>query len=166
MKFAIFAPLLLALGACSGPANETIEREGEAPVTMIDDDDREMIDAMAKARATLGEFERRLAEPPAAQTMIIIKGRFEDGDEVEHMWIDQISVTAEGYRGVLGNEPMKLTNVKAGDTVLVARHDVSDWVAVDDGRLVGGYTMRVIRARLPAEERANFDAQNGFRVED
>jgi len=36
---------------------------------------------------------------------------------------------------------------------------------VDSGRLVGGYTIRVMRAQMSPEERAAFDAEMPFRIE-
>jgi len=157
-----FAMALLALGGCSRGGES---QSGDALVTYVDDDDQEMEAAMSRARSTLPEFEERLANPTATQSLAIIKGRFTEGDDVEHMWISEIRVTPEGYRGVLGNKP-EFLSLEAGQAVLVRREDVSDWVVIEDGRLVGGYTMRVMRSRLPADERAQFDAMNGFRVDD
>ena len=154
---------LVAIFAVSGCSKK---EEGEAGLTSIEAADTEMNAAMAEARRTLPEFEDRLANPRPTQTLTIIKGRFTEGEKVEHMWLNQIVVTSEGYRGVLGNDPYELTGMKAGETLLVARDDVSDWVVVDDGKLVGGYTMRVLRSRLPPDERAAFDEQNGIRIED
>jgi uncharacterized protein YegJ (DUF2314 family) len=156
------AMALLALAGCSRGGDP---QSGDALITYVDDDDREMESAMTRARATLPEFEQRLANPTGKQTMAIIKARFTEGENVEHMWISDIRVTPEGYRGVLGNKP-EFLSLQPGQDVLVRRENVSDWVVVDDGRLVGGYTMRVMRSRLPADERAQFDAMNGFRVED
>jgi uncharacterized protein YegJ (DUF2314 family) len=166
MSMGMLSMMLLALGACSDRADLIVEREGQASVSMIQDEDREMDEAMAQARRTLDEFERHLAAPSPTQSMAIIKGRFTEGETVEHMWINQIEVISEGYRGVLGNEPMDMTTLSAGQTVVVPRSEVSDWVVVEDGKLVGGYTMRLIRSRLPEDQRPMFDTQNGFRVED
>lgn len=157
---------LMLLSACSKGYDEATGSHGEAGSARAEADDREMNAAMAEARRTLVEFERRLGNPTSTQTMAIIKGRFTQGDKVEHMWLNQIAVTPEGYRGVLGNDPYELTSVKAGETLVVGRESVSDWIIVDDGKLVGGYTMRVLRSRLPAQERAAFDEQNGIRIED
>ena len=157
---------LLSLGACSKNYDSETGTHGEAGSAAVEAQDREMNAAMAEARRTLDEFERRLANPTPTQSMAIIKGRFTEGDLVEHMWLGQIQVTPEGYRGVLGNDPYELTTVKAGETLSLARSDISDWIVVDDGKLVGGYTMRVLRSRLPENERAAFDAQNGITIED
>jgi uncharacterized protein YegJ (DUF2314 family) len=157
---------VLALAGCSKGYDSETNTHGEAGSAQIESSDHEMNEAMAKARDTLEEFERRLANPSPKQSMAIIKGRFTEGDLVEHMWLGQIEVTPDGYRGVLGNDPYELTTVKAGETLELPRAQVSDWIVVDDGKLVGGYTMRLLRSRLPEGERAAFDAQNGIRIED
>jgi uncharacterized protein YegJ (DUF2314 family) len=166
VKTTLLLAALLVLGACSKGYDAETGSRGEAGSQIAEADDREMNEAMAEARRTLAQFEQRLANPTPTQTMAIIKGRFTEGDLVEHMWLNRIEVTPEGYRGVLGNDPYELSGVKAGETLVVKRADVSDWIVVDDGKLVGGYTMRVLRSRLPEDERAAFDEQNGIQVED
>jgi uncharacterized protein YegJ (DUF2314 family) len=165
LRNAILASLLL-LAACSQGYDSETGTRGEAGSSRAEADDREMTAAMDRARATLPQFEERLANPTPTQTMAIIKARFTEGDLVEHMWLNQIAVTPEGYSGVLGNDPYELEDVKAGATLIVPREQVSDWIVVDGGKLVGGYTMRVLRSRLPENERAAFDEQNGIRIED
>ncbi len=63
-----------------------------------------------------------------------------------------IEVTRRGYRGRLSNLPLDITSITLGDTVTVPKDRVSDWFAIDDGKLVGGYTLRLQRARLPPEQ--------------
>jgi len=158
---------LFALGGCSGSdAAPVTEREGEPLVTGFTPENAQMNAAMEKARSTLAQFEERLMHPPASQSNIALKGRFEDDGSVEHMWIGEVEITSEGYRGNLGNEPVALENVVLGQSVLVRREEVSDWMAIDNGVLVGGYTLRVQREQLPADQRAEFDAGIGFRIED
>ena len=120
---------------------------------------------MSRGRSTLDEFEQRLASPPASQGYIAIKGRFEEDGSVEHIWLDDVAVLPEGYRGKVGNTPVYITRLAPGQEVIVSRADVSDWMAVDDGKLVGGYTIRVLRDRLSDAQRAEFDASTGFKVE-
>lgn len=159
--------MLLSLAALASCAKEpVIEREGEPKVTGFEAEDPEMNAAMRQARATLTDFEKRLAQPPPTQQHLGLKGRFEEGEHVEHMWIGEIEVTSEGYRGVLGNHPVHIQSIDVGSKVLVTREQVSDWMAIDDGKLVGGYTLRVQRARMSPEERAEFDAQMAFTIED
>lgn len=161
--------LLLCVAACAAAeADErtVTEREGQRLVTHFRNSDPEMQAAMVRARESLKEFEKRLAQPPAAQTRISLKGRFEEDGHVEHMWVEDVVVTPQGYRGRLGNQPLEIQSIDAGDQVLVPRDRVSDWFAVDDGKLVGSYTLRLARSRLPVDKRAAFDASVEFEIED
>ena len=114
-----------------------------------------------KARDNIGEFKRRLAEPPATQTDILLKAAFNDGENTEHMWIIDVKTTANGFRGELVSTPVDLEQPKHGDIVEVTLDQVSDWYALDDGWIVGGYTLRVMRERKPPAERAGYDEMIG-----
>ena len=48
----------------------------------------------------------------------------------------------------------------------VKREMVSDWLAIDDNKLVGGFTLRVQRERMTPGQRAKFDATMNFVIED
>lgn len=169
-RLALLLLASLAFGACSRGSAERIELESVSPrdsIASVQDDDPEMKAATAKARSTLPEFEKLLASPPPAQTYIAIKAAFEHGDnDSEHMWLNQIIVTADGYHGRLENEPQYVRSLEIGQLVFVRRDRVSDWLAIHDGVLVGGYTMRVIRSRLSPEEQRQFDEMTGYRIVD
>jgi uncharacterized protein YegJ (DUF2314 family) len=49
--------------------------------------------------------------------------------------------------------------------VSVRRDEIMDWMYVEDGKLVGGYTIRVQRDSLDMNERAEFDQSVGYRIE-
>jgi uncharacterized protein YegJ (DUF2314 family) len=169
MKLASLLVLsVFVMAACAkedGPQPVT-QREGEPVVTGFQAEDQEMNAAMRNARDTLAEVEARLSKPPATQQHIGLKGRFAEDGNVEHMWVDDIEITAEGYRGKLGNHPVDIQSIDVGSEVLVKRENVSDWMAIDDGKLVGGFTLRVQRGRMTPEQRADFDASADFAIED
>ena len=147
--------------AANRDATAVTKREGEPEVRDFRGDDREMDEAMSKARASLSTFEQRLKQPPATQTYIGLKVRFEEDGHIEHMWIDEVEITPEGYRGRLGNHPVHIKAIDEGSAVQATRAQVSDWMAVDAGKLVGGYTVRVQRARMSPGERTLFDESFG-----
>jgi uncharacterized protein YegJ (DUF2314 family) len=157
---------MLLLGACAKESVPVVERDGEPVVGQFENKDAGMNAAIQKARATLSEYERRLSHPPSTQTDISLKGRFEVGEHVEHMWVKDVEVTAKGYRGTLANSPLNIQSMDSGDVVLVRPDEVSDWMAVDDGKLVGGYTIRLMRDRVGAERRGEFDDSLSFVIED
>jgi uncharacterized protein YegJ (DUF2314 family) len=166
--FAVSA--VFALAGCGPATNDRLEMEDggdDDRIATVTGTDAEMNAAIAWAQRTLPEFERRLASPPAAQSYIGIKAAFDYGDnDAEHMWIKNIAVVEGGYEGTLVSAPQYVHSLEAGQQVFVRREQVSDWLAIDDGVLVAGYTMRVIRKRLSPEEQREFDAMVGYRIVD
>ena len=61
------------------------------------------------------------------------------------------------FRGKVANDPLHLTNLARGQSVTVKTSDMSDWMVVDDKRIRSGYTVRILRNRMTAAERQNFD---------
>jgi uncharacterized protein YegJ (DUF2314 family) len=68
------------------------------------------------------------------------------------------------FHGTIDNDPDTVTNVRRGDPKRVGPSDISDWMYVDHGVLVGGYTIRALRARLSGPERAEFDRSLPFKI--
>ena len=64
--------------------------------------------------------------------------------------------------GIIANEPVYTDKVQLGDTIKVNRASISDWMYYDEGKVVGGFTIRAIRDALSPEEQAAFDAENGL----
>jgi uncharacterized protein YegJ (DUF2314 family) len=81
------------------------------------------------------------------------------------MWLAPVSFTGAQFVGTVNNEPEKVKNVKNGQRVSVEPTKISDWMFVDNGKLVGGYTLRVLRDSASASERANFDKSVPFIIE-
>jgi len=62
-------------------------------------------------------------------------------------------------------QPAKVKSVKIGQTVTVERAKISDWMYIENRKLVGGYTLRALRETLPPDERANFDKSVPFVID-
>jgi len=129
-------------------------------------DDREMNAVIAEARRTIGEFKSRIASPAATRTQASIKAKFEEAGKVEHIWLDDVRVTQDSFEGVIGNTPVDIDRLKLGETVRVRLEDISDWMIVDDGKLIGGRSIRLFRSRMKPDERAAFDREMPFKIED
>ncbi len=159
--------LVLASGllvvACAIDAGEpVVQRYGEPDVYSVAGDDPDMNAAMDEARATLDDFAAQLDSPQPGQRYFSVKARLEDGLIVEHVWLDEPDISGDTVRGYLSNEPLNVTGYEIGQPVTTTRDHVSDWMYVEDDVLQGGFTIRVIRDALSAEERAAFDADLDF----
>ncbi len=162
--------LVLALG-CLGCGNserqvgETVERSGQPPVTYVSESDPKMSAAIKKAQDTVDEFIPALNSPKPTSSGFAVKMPVTDGKNTEHMWVSQVSFKDGKFNGVLGNEPDTVKTFKLGQPVEIAKNEISDWMYIDNSKLVGGYTLRVLRDSMPEKERAEFDRSVPFTVE-
>ncbi len=118
--------------------------------------------AIEKARLTLHYFEESLENPKSGQNYFSIKVKIEDGENTEHIWLIEPSFDKEGNLfGVVGNEPIDVTNIKYDQRIGIDRELISDWMIVEHGRLIGGYTIRAVRETLEPKQLADFDKSLG-----
>lgn len=119
----------------------------EDPVIAVDEDDPEMVAAIAEAKANVQQFIDALSNPTATQSDFAVKFPVTDGDQVEHMWLMPVRYENGKFRGVINNEPQMVTNVKLGDEVEVAPGEISDWMYFDNDDFVGGYSVKLLMQR-------------------
>jgi uncharacterized protein YegJ (DUF2314 family) len=148
----------LALFGC-GKKNDTDK------VVMVDDNDAAMNSAIAKARETVGTFVQALKSPKAGQRGFAVKFAIKDKNGTEHFWVTDVAFDGSTFRGKINNEPEIVKTVKFGQTVSDDKSHISDWMYIDSGKLVGGYTIRVLRDKLSAQERADFDRGVPFKFD-
>jgi uncharacterized protein YegJ (DUF2314 family) len=144
-------------------------REAKAPghpgYTQVADDDKQMDRAVENAQKSLGFFMAALRAKKNGDTVFEIKKGFVDGDKVEHLWIREITYDGKNFHGKIDNRPLEVNNVRLGQRVTVAPQDVTDWMFLKDGKLIGGYTTRVLYARLSPADKAEFDKRAEFKIE-
>ncbi len=64
----------------------------------------------------------------------------------------------------MDNRPQFITDLKIGARVSVNPDEVTDWSYVEDGRLVGGYTIRVLYSELTPAEKEDFEKRADFHI--
>ncbi len=104
---------------------------------------------MDKSRLTLHHFKGCLKQPKPNQQYFSIKVKLEDAGKVEHIWLTEPSFDNEGNLfGVVGNEPIDVKTVQMNQKIGINENLVSDWMIMESGRLIGGYTIRAVRDNL------------------
>ncbi|MGL6096472.1 MAG: DUF2314 domain-containing protein [Fimbriiglobus sp.] len=154
----IVAVLAFALTGCG-------KKQPSDKVTIVAKDDPRMKAAIGKARATVNTFTAALKTPKPGQSGFAIKMAFTDGDTTEHMWLTDVSFDGSTFTGTVNNEPEMVKTVKMGQQVTVTPDKISDWMYVENRKLVGGETLRSLRDALPAAERPDFDKNLPFVIE-
>jgi uncharacterized protein YegJ (DUF2314 family) len=147
-----------------GQADKT-ERPGEPDIYNFDSDDSEMNAAVDKSRLTFNEFLTAFKNKKSSQTSFSVKMPFATDTGAEHIWLTSLESKDEKLFGLVDNLPANVTSIKLGDKVEINQDKISDWFYIDDGKLVGGMTIRVIRSRMKPSERKQFDKQFGIKIE-
>ena len=167
MKLLISAFLiLLGLFSCNYKQTTKIEREGEPTIYSFTDSDTEMNEAIKTANQTLEKFNDALKSSNPDFSYFALKTRFETPNGGEHIWVRNITFENNQYFGVVDNLPQTSTDVKIGDTIQIVKNNISDWMYIDNQKLQGGFTVRLIRKRMTERERKQFDTENGLIIED
>jgi uncharacterized protein YegJ (DUF2314 family) len=131
-------------------------------VRRFSSEDVEMEAAIWKAKQTFGQFLEAFLKPQQGQTAFLVKVAFVDDDQGEHVWVADLDFSGERIKGVVANEP-KLRNLRFMGAVEFEPAQITDWMYVQDGYLVGGYTTRLICKRMSPKERAAFDAATPYK---
>ena len=142
-----------SLGACARKSTPATE-DGKDQVVYVKSEDPGMNAAIAKAQGSIALFKAAAKERKPNTERYAVKVGFHYGaDDREHMWVQDPEFEGDSVRGKLINEPVDVTNLKLGQVVTAPAADISDWMYVEDGKLRGGYTMRVLLDKMGPEER-------------
>ena len=127
----------------------------------VDSANAEMNAAISKARASLPTFWSSYDAPTASETDYSLKVRFptpRSGEE--HIWMAYVKRTADNrYSGRFDNVPRDLPGKQEGDVVTFDDADISDWMFLRNGKIVGGETIRPLLKMMP---KADADALRGL----
>jgi uncharacterized protein YegJ (DUF2314 family) len=166
----LFIVPLLAAGGCAThrmdhPVAREVIRQGANPECFrIKNHDVAMRDAVHTARKTVRTFITALQHPSTTQRDFEVKKPFVQGTEKEHIWLSDVTFSGNRFHGRVDNNPLKIKGLKLGDRVSVNPDEISDWAYVDNGDLVGGYTIRVLYNELSPERRKELEHENRFHI--
>lgn len=135
-------------------------------VIKVGPEDAEMSAAIAHAVETKEAFLQALAAPKPNQRDFSVKRPYATGGgdtEREHIWISSLSYDGKLLHGTINDDPVNIPHLKLGDAASFSPSELTDWMYLEDGKVVGGYTIRVLRKRMSAEERAEMDKHLDFK---
>lgn len=167
----LLLPLLALVGCASQPHHGThpvsreMRQQGiDPPCFTVTGRDEEMKQAVQQARKTVGKFVTALRHPTAAQHDFEVKKRFVQGDAKEHIWLSHVTYSGHLIYGDIDNHPRKIKGLKIGQRVSVKPGEISDWAYIDKGKLVGGYTIRVLLSGCDPAVKARMEHQGHFLI--
>lgn len=139
----------------------------KSPVYYAPADDAPMGAATRRARATFKYLWRELTWEyrrivPGLEVSAVKAMFADDGappEHAEHMWLGDVDFDGDMIGATLLNAPNTVRSVREGDRVEIGLDRMEDWMYAVNGRVFGGFTVHVLRARMaPAERRAHDDA--------
>jgi uncharacterized protein YegJ (DUF2314 family) len=167
---AFFVALIIAsstakLEAANVVRQASTQAGSPPPYFQVLRDNTAMRNAVIEARKTLGEFIKALKHPSPGQQEFEVKKVFTQGNQIEHIWISDVQIAGPHLlQGRVDNESRKIKGIELGQVVTVDPKEISDWLYVDNGNLIGGYTLRVHYNQLSPAERAEFDREANFKL--
>jgi uncharacterized protein YegJ (DUF2314 family) len=167
-KIAFTFLLLISLFACKN--NDSVrspEKEDASNIYNAEKDEMGMNQAIAKAKLSIGEFDKALQSKKYDETTFAIKVKFPTDDNgAEHIWMTDIVIEKGDYTGTVGNTPELTKKVKEGERMKINKADISDWMYVDkEMHLHGGETIKYIRSQKSKAEQKEFDKDFPYVIE-
>ena len=170
MPTSLLLILTLVCSSCGRSKDDKIvKREGNPDYIKVDGENEVKMDAaITRSKKEIETFIKALQSPTPSQSGFSVKKPFpwKDGNETshEHIWLTQVSFKDGKFYGRVGNEPVDVRDVKMGDEVTLDKSDASDWMIIDDGYLIGGYTILALRDQMPEAEQKEFDASFPYKT--
>jgi uncharacterized protein YegJ (DUF2314 family) len=100
-------------------------------------------DAIEKARGSINQFFRAFRLPRRGQTDFRIQAVFVEGNHREYLWLSDIDFSTRPATGIVCDRP-SIRSVAYRKRVGFRPEQMTDWMYRDNGRLVGGYTTKVV----------------------
>jgi uncharacterized protein YegJ (DUF2314 family) len=116
--------------------------------------------AVAKARLTVNQFIAALKKPKPGQKEFAFKMTL--GGK-EGVWLNNVAVKNGMIAGKMTQDSRTSPSIKRGSTQQVKPTQISDWMFIENGKLVGGYTIRLARDHMAPEQRKVFDKSQPFK---
>jgi uncharacterized protein YegJ (DUF2314 family) len=167
----IVSLMVIAAGGCrrdakAPKAGDVVSRPQNPPVAYIADDDPRLREASRQAQESLASFVQQLEGPHDQHINFAVKTALhEEGARSEGVWITWLRFDGKSFHGTVSNEPVHLKKTFLGSKVSVESEKVVDWLIVDNGKLQGGFTVRVLRDALQGDARKQFERSLPFKVE-
>ena len=131
---------------------KALRKSSNAAVIGASGDDPKMLAATAEARKTWPDFVKAFRNKPENSESFSAKFPFDAPDQKEFMWVEVVSINGDTVVGRLGNDPVWVKDLKLGDEVKMKVSQLSDWMYLKDGEIVGGYTVKVLMEKQQQEK--------------
>ena len=152
MQFKFVTAILLALIADGSLASCSRHHSKDDQTIRVSSSDAEMNAAIAKARASLPDFWQVYEKREQGESGFSLKVKITDNEKIKHFWVVDVERKDGKISGSINNDPDIVQNVKLGDKITVNEPDISDWLYLRNGKMVGNFTLRALFKRMSKSE--------------
>lgn len=125
----------------------------------VPNEEPEMAEAKAKARATLDQFWEKLDKPGPEDQGFALKVSIPYGrNNTEHIWTKDVERKDGKVFGVINNVPRDAKTIQLGQRIEIGDAQISDWMYMRAGKMVGNYTLRPLLKRMRPQDAARYRA--------
>ena len=129
----------------------------------------EMNGAITEAQASFSHFFDAVCQQgnnsyPILEVALVKYG-FEatkNGVKVEHVFLSDVRCADSVLWGIVNADPAYTDEVSEGDSIIIDRDRVSDWLYVVDGKGTGGFTFKLMWSKFSPEEKSLYGSQPPF----
>lgn len=146
-------------------AEEARQQEAALRATPIIESDSELHAAAAEARQTAEKLTYALRYRQTTASGFLAKRLVIEGKTREKVWLTNLRYDGRQLHGEVWQKPQLLKKVKQGDNLSLSPYELYDWVYIEDGKLQGGYTIRVLYQRANAQGKKLLEKQFGAKIE-
>lgn len=164
----IVLALIISITSCT--PNLAKETRGNETVIGVSTEDTEMNQIMENARSTIADFIKSLDDVSIDPYLRSVKFPFTTDpgsqNQVEHIWITDITKDGEKYFGIIANEPFYIKTMQMGDRIEFDINNISDWYFIKDGYMTGGKSIKYFYDQMSEEEKTKFVKENGIKFKE
>jgi uncharacterized protein YegJ (DUF2314 family) len=151
--------IVLALSVLGLTGTPMLAQQAAPKVMSRPGEDAAMDAAIAKARASIATFWASLEKPKPEERGFSLKVKMPTADgNFEHIWVREITRKGDEITAQLANDPQNLPKLRSGSPIAFKESDVSDWLFMRNGKMVGNETMRPLLADMPPDIAAKYRA--------
>ena len=110
-------------------------------------EDAELRAAIDQGRASIRMFLEAFTKPAEKQNSWRVKIAFVKEGVVEHLWLASLNLNGAKPTGIIASPPRR-HDLKLNQQVEFDPSQLCDWMYVEDGELVGGFTTRLLHRRM------------------
>jgi uncharacterized protein YegJ (DUF2314 family) len=123
-----------------------MRQDGADKIVPVPTGDPEMLHAIDQARRSVESFIQAFLNPKPNQKNFLLKVVFEYQDKNEHIWLADLDLTTSPPTGVVANES-QIPGLIYMNRIDFSVNDITDWMYLEDGFLVGAFTTRLLQTR-------------------